>query len=315
MTLNVNESIRLLVLVFLLFIFSGCATVKYDKLDPETGKVKEKDYGVVFYEEKPFLLVQYHSDGKGGHNAVVSQIILPDKTKPYKARVVQGFGSAELNLNLQHNVLTSTIGKTNNDETMAGMLNALGTLAKVPTEIFYQAAQTAELEETIKNMSFTRNTDCDLKYTWKWQKLMKDAWKLLEKTSETSLGERTKVVDAMKAWQMKLCISPEANLLRKDLYTVDQIKIFKEALYKFKEGLSSITKKLTKYKKDEVACDQSPDTDECVTIAKAQKKIDKIGRQISAYLPEEAESIPPFELYEIEYDFKGNFKGLNKHLP
>ncbi len=133
----------------------------------------------------------------------------------------------------------------------------------------------------------------------------------MENTTSSREDLRTKTVAEMNKWGKNLCKDAELNFERNDLYPVDQMKIFREAISKYKSKLTSVTQKVNNYK-DNIVCNTTPTPDECVNVEKAKEIIERIDTEMADYLPKEVKPLPAFELYEIVYNKDGNFDELKK---
>jgi len=312
---QICQAISVIVLVVLYLILAGCAGVHYDKLSPTDNKIVEKNYGIPFYEAKPFILVQYHIDEKGRRTATPTLITLPDKTKPYKARIKGWFGKASVTLNLSNGVLVSTIAETKTDDTIAGLMGAIGTAAKVPAEIagLEAAAKVAEL--TVAKMAPA--TNCSTKVTGKWWDLMSQAEDLVNSisiTDETNAQKELKndILNAMIVWKDSICDDESANFVKAEPNEAERILAFQESIGKFKRAAHEISKKIVKYR-NILGCDVTM-IGACHTIQKANAHVGMVVEQFEKYLPKQPE-LPPFELYEILYDESGVFRDVKKCFP
>jgi len=95
-----KRSISLLILFVSLFLFTGCASVKFysdSNLTNETG--------LRYYTLKPYLLVEFKAEKD---NTVKTTVIyLPDLANPQYVRTTTGLGSNELEITFENGAVTS----------------------------------------------------------------------------------------------------------------------------------------------------------------------------------------------------------------
>jgi len=308
---QIHQATLATLITVIVSIFAGCAGVHYDKLSPTNDTVVKKNYGIPFYEAKPFILVQYHIDDKGRRTATPSLITLPDKTKPYKARIKGIFGYASVTINLSNGVLVSTVADFKTDDTLAGLMGAIGTAAKVPAEIegLEAAAKVAKLSAD--------NADCSSKVTGKWWALMSQAEDLVKRIkisneTDTQKALKNDILNAMIVWKKSFCEDEAANFVKSEPNEAERILSFQSSIEKFKKAASEINKKIVKYSKI-LGCGEIMEGS-CLTLQKAKAHVEMIIEQFEKYLPQQPE-LPPFELYEIQYNESGVFQGLKKCFP
>jgi hypothetical protein len=89
-----------LLLLAMLALLSGCATVKF-----YNDASLKNETGLRFYSPKPYLLVEYL--GTKTVNLKTSIFYLPDLEDPQYIRIKPGIGSSALKLELSNGILTS----------------------------------------------------------------------------------------------------------------------------------------------------------------------------------------------------------------
>ena len=109
---------RILLLIGLLLVISGCAKVTVERVD-------DKDYkeGLRFYRPAPYLLVT-NTQGQ-----ITSSVVwLPDKTEEYVLKHTNGFGAAELKAKLEGGWNLTEIG-ISSDSKIPETITGFGELA------------------------------------------------------------------------------------------------------------------------------------------------------------------------------------------
>ncbi len=124
-------------LIIVLFFLSGCAGVKFYS-DPELTKRT----GLVHYEPKPYLLIEYDSE-KGDTPKNLKLIFLPDFTKPTYTKVINGLGANDVSLTLNNGILSNFGAKTDSKipELITPLLGTLSEIIKNNTTQTNQAVE------------------------------------------------------------------------------------------------------------------------------------------------------------------------------
>jgi len=114
-------------LITIMFFLSGCAGVKFYS-DPELTKRT----GLVHYEPKPYLLVEYDAANKDTPKSL-KLIFLPDFTKPTYTKIIKGLGANEVSLALNNGILSSFGVKTDSKipELITPLLGTLSEAIKI----------------------------------------------------------------------------------------------------------------------------------------------------------------------------------------
>lgn len=95
-----------LLLLTISFIFLGCSGVKF-----YSDKDLKKRTGLVHYDPKPYLFIQYDPSNKD--SPVLTKIFfLPDFSKPTYTKVISGLGSNDVSLSFNDGILANLNSKT-----------------------------------------------------------------------------------------------------------------------------------------------------------------------------------------------------------
>jgi hypothetical protein len=111
---------------FTIFVFSGCAPVKFYSNSELTAST-----GLKYYTSKPFLLVE--KDLVNGNITKATVIYLPDLLNPQYINVKGGIGSKKLDLKLTDGSI-NTFG-LDSDTKIAESVNALASLISKGTSV------------------------------------------------------------------------------------------------------------------------------------------------------------------------------------
>ena len=133
-----------LILLFSLMVFSACARVTITPVDLDGDQT-----GIRYYEPYPYLLVssQVAKDGTTNTEAKQFQIIyLPDLSKQRSIRMHAGWGSVEMEPNLENGwMLTGMSGKA--DSKVAENITAVAALATAGGALFMKKDPAKGLED------------------------------------------------------------------------------------------------------------------------------------------------------------------------
>jgi hypothetical protein len=329
----------LIVLVWLATIsfVAGCAGVKYERLtqaelqviDSAAGKDKRKNFGIPFYEGRPYILVVNGFDAKGQSTRNVSVITLPDLSKPHRAYLKRGLGKAELTMSLTNGVLTSTTAS--GEESIAGLVTAAAGVAVLPANIANTKAQSAlakaqaqaemmQLFGSERLMAINpddQSAICAAKsVSGKWFKQMhRHATELLVmslKDDDLAANAR-KIAGDIQKWADNICDDDAVNFTASpDAAILKQIQEFQEALKPFVEKLAPFSRKLGELQELN-GCTESLGA-ECKRLRAITAQLANLNDDMQEYLPAAQAKLPLFELYAFKYE-NGIPHGLQKIHP
>ncbi len=312
----------------------NCASVRYDRMsydelaeiDKDTGdKKKERDnFGIPFYEGRPYLLVVNSTDAKGKATRTVSVVSLPDLSKPHRAYIQRGFGKAELTVNLSNGVLTSTTAK--GEEPLAALITSAAGAAVVPATITNtraqaelakaQAAQAGGLVQfdAARILQACLNDPTHNIVTGPWVRQLESVINRINAAQIVDVKRRKKLIDKMEKWNREVCISDALNFTAlPNALAIMQVNEFQLALRPFNSQLKNFVTELGKIKSGEGCEDTTPG--DCQILRAALAGISILTKELEAYLPMQEKVIPPFELFKIVYDNKGILTGLKRVHP
>jgi hypothetical protein len=312
-----------LLLISSLLFLAGCMSVRYDRMTPATAKAKgSENYGVPFYEGRPYLLVVNGFDAKGKPSRTVSVITLPDHSKPYRAYIDGWLGKAALTVNLSNGVLTSTTAS--GEESFSGLLTAAAGAAVVPANIANTNAQAAltraQTKTTLAELQgiVERDDDCLAKpaTNWWYSEMMRIKGRILSARTADLDHETKKVADKLADWNKRVCASLALNFKAEpNAHSLRQIEEFQKALKPFITELGGFEKDIANIA-ERNGCKSEKVDSSCQPLQAATSSLSLLAADMKKFLPVEPATLPPFELYEFEYDeTNGAFKGLKKRYP
>jgi hypothetical protein len=323
----------LLVLVTLL---SGCASVRFSKLESKcigplqgtAGCPKNENFGVPFYEGRPYLLVTKSVDSKGVTTLKADLISLPDYTRAYRAYARSGFGSATVDLTLgPGGVLTATKSSASNTDSLAGILGLIPGLAglssaigltesqtllneanaaQVQSELMSLASNAATLSGTTLSMllsapSATLEPACP-EPRKKWRSEMKSALATIGSVnlagrSPAAVEKRNDLSIAGVVWYTALCSDP--GLEEIGLPSVDKV-LFAQRLALYVAESERISTKEGAELLALLGCEQAGGTVVCEQIRGGLAQIESLTSRLRKLLPSRQPQtiVQLFKLYD-----------------
>jgi hypothetical protein len=334
--MSAKHILYLLVLVFL--FTSACAHVDYIRMSAKESESPpdsiKSNYGIPFYEPKPFILVTHSVDANGKPVSTTTLISLPDKSRPYRAKLTPGLGATDVSVTLSNGVLVTTSSHiTNSTETAAGLLTAGATAAVVPSNIAKIASEILVNEadarskskdqsviDTNKQLNESKATTgfilTPVTIGW-WRDVTKIKEGLLSLETE-DIGPISKIkkelIKELGSWADSIAKDKDLNFKSSEPNQVKRHMLFRSAAAKYHSLLLQIYKNYTQFA-EFICCKECQLSEKsCKKVCLWDKVLQAISKDLGQYLPTPPAS-PGFELYEIQYEKDGTFKGLVKRFP
>lgn len=332
----VKHFFSLFCLVF--WVASGCAHVDYVRMSAEDADNPpdsiKGNYGIPFYEPKPFILVTHSVDSNGNPVSTTNLISLPDKSRPYRAKLTPGLGATDVSVTLNNGVLVTTSSHiTNTTETAAGLLTAGATAAMVPSNIAKIASDILVNEADIKSKSLdpsvisvnkelnkAKSTSdyilTPITIGW-WRdvtKIQKGVRSLQTEDINPLNKIKKELIIELGIWADGIAKDKDINFKNSEPNPIKRQMLFRSAAAKYHSLLKQISKKVNQFAELLCCTDCQQSEQSCKKVCLWDKTLKAISKDLSQYLPTPPKSAG-FELYEIQYDKDGTFKGLAKRFP